>query len=36
MLGRRALAGRSNDERAEVFGELLVTCAHCHAVLRDR
>ncbi|HET9622021.1 MAG TPA: hypothetical protein VFP84_11685 [Kofleriaceae bacterium] len=36
MFGRRALAARTNDERAAVFGDLLVTCAHCHAALRDR
>jgi len=24
------------DARAELFGTLLTTCTHCHAVLRDR
>lgn len=34
--GRRALAARSDSARADVFSDLLVTCAHCHATLRDR
>lgn len=32
----RALAAQAEDARAEVFGQLLATCAHCHATLRDR
>jgi hypothetical protein len=36
MLGRRALTAGPNSARADVFGDLLASCAHCHAVLRDR
>jgi len=36
LYARRALAAQSQDARAEVFGQLLATCAHCHATLRDR
>jgi cytochrome c553 len=36
MYARRALTTGAQDERAELFGTMLATCAHCHAVLRDR
>lgn len=36
LYARRANAATSNDARAAVFGDLLATCAHCHALLRDR
>lgn len=36
LYANRALAAASQDAREEVFGTLLATCAHCHAVLRDR
>jgi cytochrome c553 len=25
----------TNEERAEVYGKLLATCATCHAMIRD-
>jgi cytochrome c553 len=31
-----ALAATSQDARAAIFGQLLATCAHCHAMIRDR
>jgi hypothetical protein len=36
LYARRALAATTDDARAEVFGTMLATCAHCHALLRDR
>ena len=36
LYARRALAAQPQGARAEVFGQLLETCAHCHAMLRDR
>lgn len=36
LYARRALTVGDKDLRAETFGALLATCAHCHAVLRDR
>jgi hypothetical protein len=36
LYANRALTEGSQDARAELFGTLLATCAHCHAVLRDR
>ncbi len=36
LYARRALDAKGRDERADVYGSLLGTCAHCHAVLRDR
>lgn len=32
---RRATTLRSQADRAELFGQLLATCAHCHATIRD-
>jgi hypothetical protein len=36
LYARRAEAAGSQDARADLFGAMLGTCAHCHAVLRDR
>lgn len=36
LYARRALDAHGRSDRAEVYGTLLGTCAHCHAVLRDR
>lgn len=36
LYAKRALAASDPDARAAIFGELLATCAHCHAVIRDR
>lgn len=36
LYARRALDAGDHEARAEVFGSLLATCAHCHALLRDR
>lgn len=36
LYARRAQAAGSQDARADLFGAMLGTCAHCHAVLRDR
>jgi len=36
MLARKAPAATTDAARAELFGTMLGSCAHCHAVLRDR
>jgi hypothetical protein len=36
LYANRALTARPQDARADLFGTLLTTCTHCHAVLRDR
>lgn len=36
LYATRALSPAPQVPRAELFGALLATCAHCHAVLRDR
>jgi hypothetical protein len=36
LYANRALTAGAQDARAELLGTLLTTCAHCHAVLRDR
>lgn len=36
LYANRAIAAASQDARADLFGSMLATCAHCHAVLRDR
>lgn len=36
LYATRALAPAPQAARAELFGKLLATCAHCHALLRDR
>jgi len=33
---KRAVTTSDQDARAEIFGQLLATCAHCHVVIRDR
>lgn len=36
LYATRALAPAAQAAHAELFGKLLATCAHCHALLRDR
>lgn len=36
LYANRAVTAMPRDARAELFGTLLTTCTHCHAVLRDR
>jgi hypothetical protein len=36
LLARRARKLDARDERATLYGDLLATCAHCHATIRDR
>jgi hypothetical protein len=36
LYANRAATALPPDARAELFGTLLTTCTHCHAVLRDR
>jgi hypothetical protein len=36
LYARRALDAKGREARADAYGSLLGTCAHCHAVLRDR
>lgn len=36
LYARRAETTGGQDARADLFGTMLGTCAHCHAVLRDR
>ena len=36
LLAARAVKLGDRDERATLYGELLATCAHCHASIRDR
>lgn len=36
LFATRALEARDQDARAEIFGQLLATCAHCHSMIRDR
>ncbi|MFN0250588.1 MAG: hypothetical protein ACKV2T_27155 [Kofleriaceae bacterium] len=36
LLARRALEATSMSDRSNVYGELLATCAGCHATIRDR
>jgi cytochrome c553 len=35
LLAKRALAPRSQFDRAQLYGDLLATCARCHHVIRD-
>ncbi len=35
LYARRAIVTRAMSERAELFGQLLGTCARCHATIRD-
>ena len=36
LLANRALKLDDHNERATLYGDLLATCAHCHATIRDR
>lgn len=36
LLANRALEAKDLDARAEIYGELLAACAHCHFTIRDR
>lgn len=36
LYARRAETAGSQSARADLFGTLLATCAHCHSLLRDR
>lgn len=36
LYANRAVTAMPQDARVELFGTLLTTCTHCHAVLRDR
>jgi hypothetical protein len=36
LLANRALKPMSQSDRAELYGDLLATCAHCHFTIRDR
>jgi hypothetical protein len=36
LFANRALKPKSASERAELYGDMLATCAHCHFVIRDR
>lgn len=36
MLANRAPLAKTDAERADLFGTLMGTCAHCHSLLRDR
>ena len=35
IFANRALASTDQDARALIFGEILGTCSHCHAAIRD-
>jgi hypothetical protein len=35
LLAKRAQDSTSQDEHAEIYGELLTRCSHCHSVIRD-
>ena len=36
LLATRAQQAKAQDDRAELYGDLLATCARCHAKIRDR
>jgi hypothetical protein len=36
LYANRAMTTSDPDARVDLYGTLLTTCAHCHAVLRDR
>ncbi len=36
LYANRAVDAHAQDARAELFGRILATCAHCHSALRDR
>ena len=35
LLAERGLAAETLDARGALYGEILATCAHCHATIRD-
>ena len=35
MLAERGLTADTTEARGDLYGELLATCAHCHATIRD-
>ena len=35
LLGTRAQVAKTQDDRANLYGDLLATCARCHAKIRD-
>ena len=36
LLARRALDSKGLEARAQLYSEVLTTCTHCHATIRDR
>jgi hypothetical protein len=36
LFAARAAKAGSIDDRAQLYGQMLATCAHCHATIRDR
>ena len=36
LFAERAMKPADHDARASLFGDLLASCAHCHAIIRDR
>jgi cytochrome c553 len=36
VFATRAQKAQTLDDRAQIYGELLATCAHCHYTIRDR
>jgi hypothetical protein len=36
LYATRGLKAATSDARAEIYGQLLATCAHCHFTIRDR
>lgn len=36
LFAARAVKAGSIDDRAQLYGQMLATCAHCHATIRDR
>jgi hypothetical protein len=36
LFANRALRAGSTDDRVSIYGDLLATCTHCHAAIRDR
>jgi cytochrome c553 len=35
LFARRALTTKPQDDRTQLYGDLLATCAHCHYAIRD-
>jgi hypothetical protein len=36
LLATRAKKAETQDARAELYGQIMATCARCHAAIRDR